>query len=281
MSSKLSQIDKVSKDLNRNKTVPFVYLRTLEDRLVLLCTFFGRQPRSAERRPKKEVNAVYCCKKAQKVYFEVLETYPHVFLPFILAISPRSCLSFDLSQLGHYNSPPDGFHWSNNVKETFASIGQKREISEGTYYKKVIEVLFLSWPSTFTQIFKERLTGADCCPKPVSTAEADKHLAYHAAELAAIVAIFGNRIYGGVEISSVRLSEKARSRTLQTTESVRTKFPLRDLTDGIIYLDIGCAAEYSSVLFPDEGDVTGVPISRTRECTSYTAKGETSNPTYG
>ncbi|QSS51654.1 hypothetical protein I7I53_07026 [Histoplasma capsulatum var. duboisii H88] len=77
----------VLRELNRRRTIPSSYQKILEERLIItLKPLATRLERSKTRRPKEEYQERYKEKKAQKVYSEILEDYPHIFIPFILAI---------------------------------------------------------------------------------------------------------------------------------------------------------------------------------------------------
>jgi hypothetical protein len=143
MKSMLSKIEKVRGELSERTTIPLIYLPTLKERLVVACTLTNHRQRSTARRSRAVINSTYNRKQAQKVYLEVLDTTPQLFLPFLLAISPKATRSFDLSQLqqqGH--SAPHQFHLSTSIKKLLETVAREQEINKSCYYEALLERLF-------------------------------------------------------------------------------------------------------------------------------------------
>ncbi|OJD28255.1 hypothetical protein ACJ73_00334 [Blastomyces percursus] len=225
----------VLRELNRRRTIPLSYQKILEERLIItLKPLATRLERSKTRRPKEEYQERYKEKKAQKVYSEILEDYPHIFIPFILAIQPRACQRFDLEKFRQHDLT-DRIDLGNDVQAMLGSIAQKEGFNQNPLYKLLIESLF-PYVSYRTQ-------------KPITSAETNNYWAYQAADLKAIRNIFGNDIYQGIEKSSTRILE-AKCQTLQTTECVGMKLPKQNYQDAIISLEICLTEDLVKTLFP-------------------------------
>ncbi|KAI1370203.1 hypothetical protein F4677DRAFT_439044 [Hypoxylon crocopeplum] len=83
-SRQLTHINELIEALARQQTIPPSHLATLEERLVIACKSRNRQLRGIERRSRREIRYRYKQNKAQKVYLNVLDENPHLFLPFLL-----------------------------------------------------------------------------------------------------------------------------------------------------------------------------------------------------
>lgn len=141
-SSKSSHIYEILGQLNRRQTIPSFHREALEERLVISCKPLGRQQRRKVRRTQQEIRSHYKQRKAQKVYLEVLDEDPHVFLPFILAISPKACESFDISGFCQCHKKCKRIYLSNDAKTIFEDIAKRQKLDQSPHYKRLIEVLF-------------------------------------------------------------------------------------------------------------------------------------------
>ncbi|KAF2185279.1 hypothetical protein K469DRAFT_665560 [Zopfia rhizophila CBS 207.26] len=232
-----SRVYEVLKDLNRRQTIPANHRTTLEERLAIACKPLTRQPREKVPRARRDVRSYHKRKKAQSVYLGVLDEAPHVFLPFILAISPKACECFDSSDFCQDHKKQNRIPLSSEAKSILEEIAEKHEISQSPHYKRLIELLF---PKVSLQP-----------PKPITTTGSDTHWEYHAAYLKGIRCVFGDGIYDTIESAPIRMHEKAITQTLQTTDCARTSVPRQNFQDAIIRLDIGHAREFTRILFPE------------------------------
>ncbi|KAI1086239.1 hypothetical protein F5B19DRAFT_175528 [Rostrohypoxylon terebratum] len=242
-SRQLTHINELIEELARQQTIPPSHLATLEQRLVIACKSQNRQLRGVEPRPRREIRSRYKQNKAQKVYLNVLAKNPHLFLPFLLVISPKACATIDTSSFLQ-NCNTTSICLLDITKDTLERIAQKNDITESPYFKNIIGRIF---PSSQLSTLK-----------PVTTAESERHWVYSAADLNAIRIYFGDMIRGAIETAPLRLEEKAKSSTLQTTECVRTKFPHQNFQDGVIWLDIGPAGQITDILFPTARSLLGI-----------------------
>jgi hypothetical protein len=100
--------------------IPATYLETLKERLII--TFkppAGRSKRSKIPRSNREYRVRYRAKKAHQVYLEILEDYPHIYIPFILAVSPESCECFDLEEFRQKHDLSGTIKLKHDVKNTW------------------------------------------------------------------------------------------------------------------------------------------------------------------
>jgi hypothetical protein len=137
-----SRINKVLKDIGRRQTIPSNYRATLEKRLVIACKPLTRQPRGKVRRSRSDILSHHKQKKANNVYLEVLDEDPHLFLPFILAISPSACGTFDASELCQRLKQEHPIQLRNDAKIVLDDIANENGIIGSPHYKKLIQDLF-------------------------------------------------------------------------------------------------------------------------------------------
>jgi hypothetical protein len=133
----------VSKELNTRGAIPSYRQKDLEDRLVIAFKEPGRQPRAEVPREQKQILANSRENKARKVYLQVLDEDGHVFLPFILAISPRACVSFDLDRYFRYHEDRRcGLQLSVETKGLLEGIARRRGFIQNPHYKKLVQLVF-------------------------------------------------------------------------------------------------------------------------------------------
>lgn len=135
-------IDKVLRDLRRCRTIPLSYRTALEERLVILCKPLNRQPRRKVPRAIRDNRLHHNQKKAQNVYLQILEEAPGVFLPFLIAISPRACEELDLSTFLQNYKEQEQIQLRNDAEEIFEKTANTHGINESSHYKKLIRLLF-------------------------------------------------------------------------------------------------------------------------------------------
>jgi hypothetical protein len=138
----LSRLEKTFKEVERLHTVPINDRANLEDRLVITCKTYDRLPREATPRPASETRKHHHQKKAQRVYSEILTYEPHFYLPFILTISPKACLSVDVGKIRKYSNTLGRISLDHDAESIFKTIATKNGIDQSHYYKRVILVLF-------------------------------------------------------------------------------------------------------------------------------------------
>lgn len=92
-----------------------------------------------------------------------------------------------------------------------------------------------------------------CQPRPITTADGDKHWAYNVADMVALGTIFGDQSYIGVESHPRRIAEKERGDApmQQATQLVPARLPQGNYHDGIFWIHTGQVIEAIQILFPN------------------------------
>ena len=230
----MSTIYRTRDDLRECGTVPVDDYEIIAERLVITCKRHTdhRRRRKGGRGPR-DLRSKYQESKAQKAYSKVLEDDPHIFIPFIMDISPRICESFDVLKFCETHTERHEIRFDEETKTFLEQTARRKDIDESLPFKKLMRILFP--PPT---------------PRPITGAETQDHYAYYLAELTSIRNFFGDRIYEAVKSSSTRIKENDLNPERTTTESVWTKIPRADNEDAIVHLDVGGAFELASDLFP-------------------------------
>ena len=228
----LDHVYNVLEELNQSMTIPPIHQTTLENRLVIAFTPLDRLERRKVPRSRQQIKLRSMERKAARLYLKILDEDPDIFIPFIITVSPKACESFDLSSFLQRRKKHSGIHLKLGARLVLEDIAQRSEIiSRSACYTRLIKWLFQT-------------------PKPITTAESDEHWSFNAADLNAILTIFGTYILNAVEIAPIRVRERANCQTIQTTEAVRARFPHQNSQDAIFCLDIGGADEIAGILFP-------------------------------
>jgi hypothetical protein len=130
-------------ELNKRGTIPSYRRKVLEDRLVIACKNPGRQPRAKVPRERKQILANSRENKCHRVYLEVLDENCHAFLPFILAISPRACVSFNLGEFLRYQADHRcKLDLSIEAKGLLDEIARRRGLIQSPHFEKLIQSVF-------------------------------------------------------------------------------------------------------------------------------------------
>jgi hypothetical protein len=134
----------VRQELNTRRSIPIYQQAELEVRLVIAFKEPERQPRAVVPRERKQILANTRENKAHKVYLQVLDEDCHVFLPFILATSPRACVSFDLGGFSQQHKDHRfRLDLSIETKELLEGIARRQGFIQNPYFKKLIKSIFL------------------------------------------------------------------------------------------------------------------------------------------
>lgn len=132
----------ILQEINRRRTIPAFYREILEERLIITFKPLGVQKRGKTPRSKEEYRVKYKEKKAQKVYLEILEDYPHIFIPFILAITPKGCERFNVTEFRQNHGLTEKIDLGDHVRATLESIARKRMFSQNPLFQLLIESVF-------------------------------------------------------------------------------------------------------------------------------------------
>jgi hypothetical protein len=146
----LQRIQEMVEQLNRLQSIPGDYESTLEERLVLVCNPPKRLERMKIPRRKGEYSSHDRLKRARKIYLEVLENFPHVFVPFILVVPPNACRTWKASEVQQHLKGCNGIRLSYETRANFDGIAKKRDIGQTAAYKRLRSLLF---PAGYIQHF--------------------------------------------------------------------------------------------------------------------------------
>ncbi|KAH2362714.1 hypothetical protein KXV98_004797, partial [Aspergillus fumigatus] len=221
------------KQLNRRQSMLGDYESTLEERLVLVCNPPKRLQRMKIPRRKSEYSSHDRLKRARKIYLEVLENFPLIFVPFILVVPPNACRTWKASEVQRHLKDCEGIHLSYETRANFDGIAKKRNIDQTAAYIRLRSLLF---PTV-------------SCSRPTTITEADDAWAYNAADMDTAVKFFSEAIYKAIESSPKRLREKE-NQFVKSTQCIQMRFPRHNQQDAIVRLDVGFDSEVVKALFP-------------------------------
>ncbi|PYH75398.1 hypothetical protein BO82DRAFT_388035 [Aspergillus uvarum CBS 121591] len=219
----IERIHEMFEQLSRVKSVPNDYVSLVEERLTLICRPPDRLKRMERARPKKEYNLHDRLKRARRIYLEVLEVFPGIFLPFIMAVSPNSCRSWKTSDV------------RKNLQscKSAALSGERVGVYQTTTFKNILDLLSTSVP----------------LPKPKTNTESDGAWFYSTADVTRARHFLSKDLYEAFENSPRRTREKE-NQLLTSTQCIRMSFPRYDHQDATVQLDIGFHDSIVKALFP-------------------------------
>lgn len=222
----MSTIYETSLEISEQLGIPARLLDTLEKQLIIICTSYPRQSRSdTSRRARRDVRLYYKQKRAQKVYVDILEKAPQMFLPFILAVTPKTCEKFTAINFYQMHTDSKRIELRRDTKPIFEDIAKKNSLNESPHYKKLIKVLYPEFA------------------RPITTAESGGY-EYHLADVQNIRMVLGDRILDFLNSIPMRPGESRHE-----TDCVGTCVPRNNFQDAIIYLHIRQAQELARTLF--------------------------------
>lgn len=226
-----SLIYKAWNNLSINQTIPSDSLELLGERLAIAFAPKVKEQRRNGRRRNLEYVAQHRRKIARKIYLEILEKDPNIFLPFILTVSPRACLSFDISSFLKRHQSQGRHFLRNNAEAILWGLAKKHDIDGSLHFRKLMREIFQLSP-------------------PATEAEGKEHYSLHLSTLPAIRNAFGDVIFDAIERSPTQVTARAKGYFSEKTERVWTKVPYRSSQDAIISLEVGSTIELANVLFP-------------------------------
>lgn len=247
----LQSIQDMVEQLNRRQSMLGDYESTLEERLVLVCNPPKRLQRMKIPRRKSEYSSHDRLKRARKIYLEVLENFPLIFVPFILVVPPNACRTWKASEVQRHLKDCEGIHLSYETRANFDGIAKKRNIDQTAAYIRLRSLLF---PTGYCRTLRFGLESAltlnlVSCSRPTTITEADDAWAYNAADMDTAVKFFSEAIYKAIESSPKRLREKE-NQFVKSTQCIQMRFPRHNQQDAIVRLDVGFDSEVVKALFP-------------------------------
>lgn len=134
----------ISKELNEGGNIPSRCITDLQNRLAIAFKDPKRQKRGEQARPKSQILANTRQNHAYRVYINVLDRHCHMFLPFILGVSPRSCARVDLNNFFEFTKSTEctiaGLGLE--AKATLEEIARSEGFIESLSFKKLIQAHF-------------------------------------------------------------------------------------------------------------------------------------------
>ena len=140
MKDRHTSICEKHKVLAELKTIPAEYHLDLEERLGLAFQEFGR--RQTQSGDRKTILVRHRQKKAAKVYSTIFDRRPNTFLPFLLAISPRACRTFNAFNYCEQYNELAKIAFSDAARQILEHLARKRHIYEKPRYKEFLYLLF-------------------------------------------------------------------------------------------------------------------------------------------
>ena len=132
-------------ELRVSRTIPLSHQPTLKKNLVIAFKRPLRKAAHPGRRSIQQLNAQFVHNKAIKVYLHVLDLDPHLFLAFILAISPRACRDFDV-QAFFKQHKHQKLHLTDAAKSILEKNAQEADIRTNPLFRRLITSLFPEGP---------------------------------------------------------------------------------------------------------------------------------------
>lgn len=222
----MSKVHNTSVEISQQRAIPSKLLTTLEEHLIITCTSYPRQARGDSLRARRDVRSYYKQKRAQKIYLEILDNAPQIFLPFILTVTPKACEKIKAIDFYQMHSDSKRIDLRRGTKIIFEEIARKNDLNESPHYRKVIRVLFPEYA------------------RPVTTAESGGY-EYHLADIHNVHMVLGERVIDFLNTAPMR-SQVSR----HETDCVGTCVPRNNFQDAIICLRIKRAQELTRTLFP-------------------------------
>lgn len=219
-------------EIETSQTIPAADQTLLGERLAIACVAQETQQRRLKPLENREYLLQTRQRKARRIYLEVLEKDPCIFLAFILTVSPRVSYRIDISRFFQQHRERKIF-LSNDANLLLWKIAIKHGVDKTVHFRKLMRSIFELRPP---------VTGAE--------AEGNENCSLDMCDLSAIRIAFGDKICDAIERSPTHLSKKLNGHFSRTTECIQTKVPYDGYQDTIIRLDVGSALELADLLFP-------------------------------
>ncbi|KAJ5262224.1 uncharacterized protein N7525_002866 [Penicillium rubens] len=227
--NKFAPIYQKHKDIGAEQTIPEADISLFEERLVIVCTVDETQNHRRVRIPNRVKLIRSRERKAQRLYLKILEKFPGIFLAFILSVSPRASIDFDLSAFceQHIEQP---IVLCDNAESLLWRSAIRHGIEKSKAFGKLMSLLFT-------------------LPRPATEAEGEESCSLSLSRLSVIRIAFGDIICEAVECSPTHLPMNADSDYAEITQCVRTTV-FYSHQDTIIHIEVGCAVKLADMLFP-------------------------------
>ena len=141
-SRQLSRTNQIFDELNQYQTIPSSFHSILQERLTITCATTSGHHRQETPQSPKNIRSRHKQKKANRVYLAILDYDPNLLIPFILAISPRACETFDVLRFCRLYTRTKKLHLKNDANLLLEKISRESQIDHSPYYKRLTEALF-------------------------------------------------------------------------------------------------------------------------------------------
>ncbi|PYH92691.1 hypothetical protein BO71DRAFT_420611 [Aspergillus ellipticus CBS 707.79] len=207
-------------EIHVSQTIPGSSLSLLEERLSIIYTT-KEEPKRSNRCQNSHYIQQHRQKKAQDIYLSIFDIDPHIFIPFILIVTPRACLLFNISEFQSKHTKQGTLFSCNEALHIFLSIARKHGLERNLLYRRFLGTIFY-----LTLL----LTDTD----------GNKHYLLRLSNLAAVHSTFSDTIFNTIKHSPVQIQAKAKVKDslLETTESVWTKVSYKSHKDSVICIEV-------------------------------------------
>lgn len=138
----LTETFAVREDLIRERSIPQALWPTLERRLAIAFIPWTRHARTKERLTQQQRQERFRHKKAQEVYLGVLDRDVSLFIPFLLAVSPRKCEIVDVKAIRQGVEQQVKIIFNAATKAQLGEIAARLRFDENRAFKRLLEWLF-------------------------------------------------------------------------------------------------------------------------------------------
>ena len=141
--SLLQSIYMISEELNQYGTIPSHRLGDLQDRLSIACNRPRRQLPGDRPRDRKQILANTRRNRAHREYLKILDRDCHTFFPYILGVSPRSCVKFDAEKfLQTHDSSSCRVYLKRETRSVIENIAKDGDFIESPHFARLIRLIF-------------------------------------------------------------------------------------------------------------------------------------------
>jgi hypothetical protein len=230
----LSPIYEIWEEINRSQTISVSCFEIIGERLNIAFTVPEKKQRRSSQGQKPNYKSAHQRKKARNIYLDVFATDVHIFIPFILTISPRACEGFRISIFHQHHEKKTKIHFNDETLALLWRAARQYGCDNTVHFRKLMQL--------HTQM-----------PPPVTGAEGkeSERWSLRLSGFAKIRSVFGDVIFNAVRISPTEVETGAGTRFSETTTNVMTRMPRQQPQDAVISLHVGLANELANMLFPN------------------------------
>lgn len=230
----IAPIYKKWEEINTSRTIPEAYFETLGERLAIAFIPTERKQRRSSRGQKRDYKSSHQRRRARKIYLQVFETDLNIFIPFVLAISPRACESFSFSKFLQHHEKKTIISFSDNALLLLWRAARDYGCDKTSHFKSLVQL------HNQTSLPVTGAEGKEC-----------EHWSLQLSSFAAIRSVFGDFIFDAVRHSPKEVEMGVGRRFTEITTNVWTRVPRQQPQDAVISLHVQRADEFANILFPN------------------------------